>query len=164
MYYGSSATEFDFVLVHQLLHHYQRILWKLISLSTIILSVLILYNYCPCARVIWWFVHTMQVLLPEGMPEGISNWRGLSNLHITLVQEQQLFYYTEFLQLRLHWQQWCHQRVIVPARVIWQGNLIEYYPTITKTRLFKYTENFTTKKKENFQKKILIFLIFLLKT
>ena len=27
----------------------------------------------------------------------------------------------------------------------------------TKTQLFKYTENFTTKKNENFQKKILIF-------
>ena len=35
---------------------------------------------------------------------------------------------------------------------------------ITKTRLFKYTENFTTKKIENFQIKILIFLMFLLKT
>ena len=41
---------------------------------------------------------------------------------------------------------------------------------ITKTRLFKYIENFTTKKKkkkkknENFQIKILIFFIFLLKT
>ena len=34
---------------------------------------------------------------------------------------------------------------------------------ITKTRLFKYTENFTTKN-ENFQIKILIFFIFLLKT
>ena len=28
---------------------------------------------------------------------------------------------------------------------------------ITKTRIFKYTENFTTKKKVNFQIKILIF-------
>ena len=35
---------------------------------------------------------------------------------------------------------------------------------ITKTRLFKYIENFTTKKYENFQIKILIFFIFLLKT
>ena len=36
---------------------------------------------------------------------------------------------------------------------------------ITKTCLFKYIENFTTKKKEDFQlKKILIFSKFLLKT
>ena len=35
---------------------------------------------------------------------------------------------------------------------------------ITKTYLFKYTENFTTKKTESFQIKILIFFIFLLKT
>ena len=35
---------------------------------------------------------------------------------------------------------------------------------ITKTRLFKYTDDFTTKKNENFQIKILIFFIFLLKT
>ena len=35
---------------------------------------------------------------------------------------------------------------------------------ITKTHLFKYIENFTTKKNENFQIKILIFFIFLLKT
>ena len=34
---------------------------------------------------------------------------------------------------------------------------------ITKTSLFKYTENFTTKKIENFQIKILIFFLFLLK-
>ena len=34
---------------------------------------------------------------------------------------------------------------------------------IMKTSLFKYTENFTTKY-ENFQIKILIFFIFLLKT
>ena len=34
---------------------------------------------------------------------------------------------------------------------------------MTKIRLFKYTENFTTKK-GNFQIKILIFFIFLLKT
>ena len=34
---------------------------------------------------------------------------------------------------------------------------------ITKTRLFKYIENFTTKKDENFQIKNLIFFIFLLK-
>ena len=30
-------------------------------------------------------------------------------------------------------------------------------PDITKTRLFKYTENFTTQKNESFQTKILIF-------
>ena len=36
--------------------------------------------------------------------------------------------------------------------------------TITKTCLFKYTENLTTQKNENFQVKILIFFIFLLKT
>ena len=35
---------------------------------------------------------------------------------------------------------------------------------ITKTRLFKYIENFTTKKTESFQIKILTFFIFLLKT
>ena len=35
---------------------------------------------------------------------------------------------------------------------------------ITKTRLFKYIENFTSKKIENFQIKTLIFFIFLLKT
>ena len=35
---------------------------------------------------------------------------------------------------------------------------------ITETRLFKYIENFTTKKYEKFQIKILIFFIFLLKT
>ena len=35
---------------------------------------------------------------------------------------------------------------------------------ITKTRLFKYIENFTIKKTESFQLKILIFFIFLLKT
>ena len=35
--------------------------------------------------------------------------------------------------------------------------------SITKTRLFKYIENFTTKKNENFQIKILIFFIFPLK-
>ena len=34
---------------------------------------------------------------------------------------------------------------------------------ITKTRLFKYTENFTTKRNESFQIKILIFFIFLIK-
>ena len=34
---------------------------------------------------------------------------------------------------------------------------------ITKTRLFKYTENFTTKN-ENFQIKILIYFAILLKT
>ena len=34
---------------------------------------------------------------------------------------------------------------------------------ITKTNLFKYTENFTTKKNENFQIKNLIFFLFLLK-
>ena len=36
--------------------------------------------------------------------------------------------------------------------------------TITKTRLFKYIENVTTKKPESFQRKILIFFIFLLKS
>ena len=35
---------------------------------------------------------------------------------------------------------------------------------ITKTRLFKYIENFTTKKSESFQIKPLIFFIYLLKT
>ena len=34
---------------------------------------------------------------------------------------------------------------------------------ITKTHLFKYIENFTTKRPENFQIKVLIFFIFLLK-
>ena len=34
---------------------------------------------------------------------------------------------------------------------------------ITKTNLFKYTENFTTKKNENFQIKIMILFLFLLK-
>ena len=43
--------------------------------------------------------------------------------------------------------------------------LFTYTLNITKTRLFKYTEYFTTKKKkENFQIKILILFIFLLKT
>ena len=37
-------------------------------------------------------------------------------------------------------------------------------PTITKTRLFKYIENFTTKKRKISDKKILTFFIFLLKT
>ena len=36
--------------------------------------------------------------------------------------------------------------------------------SITKTRLFKYIENFTTKTTKSFQMKILIFFIFLLKT
>ena len=36
--------------------------------------------------------------------------------------------------------------------------------TITKTRLFKYIENFTTQKTESFPIKILVFFIFLLKT
>ena len=35
---------------------------------------------------------------------------------------------------------------------------------ITKTSLFKHTENFTTKRNETFQIKILIFFIILLKT
>ena len=35
---------------------------------------------------------------------------------------------------------------------------------ITKTRLFEYIENFTTKKKKIFRQKNLIFFIFLLKT
>ena len=45
-------------------------------------------------------------------------------------------------------------------------NTIEIFTIlfITKTRLFKYIENFTTKKNKNFQKKILLFFIFLLKT
>ena len=38
------------------------------------------------------------------------------------------------------------------------------YLYITKTRLFKYTENFTTKKWKFSDKKPLIFFIFLLKT
>ena len=38
------------------------------------------------------------------------------------------------------------------------------YSNITKTRLFKYTKNFTTKKMKIFRGKILIFFIFLLKT
>ena len=38
-----------------------------------------------------------------------------------------------------------------------------YFSIITKTYLFKYTGNFTTKK-ENFQKKNLILYIILLKT
>ena len=41
------------------------------------------------------------------------------------------------------------------------SRLVGYF--ITKTRLFKYIENFTTKN-ENFQIKIVIFFIFLLKT
>ena len=50
-------------------------------------------------------------------------------------------------------------------------NITEVNHYITKTSLFKYTENFTTKKKkkkkkknENFQIKILIFFLFLLLT
>ena len=41
-----------------------------------------------------------------------------------------------------------------------------YFRLITETRLFKYIENLTTKKKKNesFQIKILIFFIFLIKT
>ena len=39
-----------------------------------------------------------------------------------------------------------------------------HYPSITKTRLFKYIDNFTTNNPESFQIKILIFSIFLLKT
>ena len=39
-----------------------------------------------------------------------------------------------------------------------------YFHFITKTRLFKYTENITSKKNENFQIKKLIFFVFLLKT
>ena len=40
-----------------------------------------------------------------------------------------------------------------------------YHSVITKTRLFKYIENFTAKKNpESFQIRILIFFIFLLKT
>ena len=35
---------------------------------------------------------------------------------------------TEFLKLQLHKQQWRHKRVMLPASVILQGNLIEYYP------------------------------------
>ena len=46
---------------------------------------------------------------------------------------------------------------------VWHNNIL-YEQDITKTRLFIYIENFTTKKKENFQVKILIFFIFLLKT
>ena len=38
------------------------------------------------------------------------------------------------------------------------------YFHITKTRLFKYSENFTNEKNENFQVKILIFFKSLLKT
>ena len=40
--------------------------------------------------------------------------------------------------------------------------LSDEFPSITKTRLFKYIENFTTRT-ESFQVKILIFFIFLLK-
>ena len=36
-----------------------------------------------------------------------------------------------------------------------------YLLAITKTRLFKYIENFTTKKIENFQIKILIFFFYI---
>ena len=41
---------------------------------------------------------------------------------------------------------------------------VPYGICITKTRLFKYIENLTTKKNENFQIKMMIFFIFLLKT
>ena len=57
-----------------------------------------------------------------------------------------------------------------PLQPLYQLNVF-YKLCITKTRLFKYIENFTTKKKkkkkkkkpESFQLKILIFFIFLLK-
>ena len=39
-----------------------------------------------------------------------------------------------------------------------------YKPSITRTSLFKYTENFTTKKMKVFRWKILKIFIFLLKT
>ena len=84
----------------------------------------ILYNYCPYGSVIWRFVQRRQVKLPKGN----TNCWGWTYSHITLIQGQQFFYYTELLQLQLHWQQWPHHRVILPTRVILQGNLIEYYP------------------------------------
>ena len=46
---------------------------------------------------------------------------------------------------------------------IWSRRLSKWN-VITKTCLFKYIETFTTKKKENFQIKILIFFKFPLKT
>ena len=48
-------------------------------------------------------------------------------------------------------------------REIWSEYSCPREETITKTRLFKYIENFTTQKNENFQIKILIFFMFLLK-
>ena len=44
-------------------------------------------------------------------------------------------------------------------QAVW--NILEH---IMKTRLFKYTENFTTKKWKFSDKKILVFFLFLLET
>ena len=52
---------------------------------------LIWYNYCPCVRITWGFVHPRQVILPEGN----ITCRGWTNRHVTLTQGQQLFYYTD---------------------------------------------------------------------
>ena len=52
------------------------------------ISLFAIYNYCPCATVIYNtthkyiysalrpFVHPRQVMLPEGLPEGNTNCRG----------------------------------------------------------------------------------------
>ena len=55
--------------------------------------------------------------------------------------------------------------IILEPKVWSQYSIFNFspYKDITKTILFKYTENFTTKN-ANFQINILIFLMFLLKT
>ena len=58
-----------------------------------------------------------------------------------------------------------HLKTFYPGYLLPMALVIRYRdPGITKTRLFKYIDNFTTKKPESFQIKILIFSIFLLKT
>ena len=90
------------------------------------------------------------------LPLGV--WEGL---RLVIVALPGLFSY-----LFSYWLFQGRSSVAVPLFVyLCYSSLLLLVPRITKTRLFKYIENFTSKnKKKNSDKKTLIVLIFLLKT
>ena len=67
-------------------------------------------------------------------------------------------------RLILHWTKRTQQNKLCLENVLKPKHNISFLKHITKTRLFKYIENFNIKTWKILDKKILIFFIFLLKT
>ena len=84
-----------------------------------------LYNYCPCVKVIWRFVHPSQVILPR----------------VKLVEDEQI------VILPSHKGNNCFIIYWIPIwqilEYVMQGNILQYYPALLPWQLMLTSDGVT---------------------